>query len=146
MKIAFGADHAGFLLKKELMEWIKQYDHQVLDFGTYSEESVDYPDYAYPAAEAVAAGIADFGVIICGTGIGVSITANKVTGIRAANCMTTEMAKLAREHNNANVITVGARLIDAETAKELILTFLETEFLGGRHMIRVEKIHFLTGN
>lgn len=146
MKIAFGADHAGYLYKKELMEWIKQHDHQVLDFGTYSEDSVDYPDYAYPAAEAVAAGIADFGVIICGTGVGVSITANKVTGIRAANCMTVEMAKLAREHNNANVITLGARLIDIELAKELILTFLDTEFLGGRHMIRVEKIHFLTGN
>jgi ribose 5-phosphate isomerase B len=146
MKIAFGADHAGFNYKKELVEWIKQYDHQVLDFGAYSEDSVDYPDYAFPTAEAVAAGIADFGVIICGTGVGVSITANKVTGIRAANCMTTEMAKLAREHNNANVLTFGARLIDLETAKELILTFLDTEFLGGRHMIRVEKIHFLTGN
>lgn len=146
MKIAFGSDHAGYNYKKELMEWVKQHEHQVLDFGTYSEESVDYPDYAYPAAEAVAAGIADFGVLVCGTGIGVSITANKVTGIRAANCTSLDMVALSREHNNANVLTIGARITDIELAKEMVLAFIEGEFLGGRHMIRVEKIHFLTGN
>lgn len=145
MKIAFGADHAGFKYKKILTEWLKQYEHQILDFGCYSEESVDYPDYAYPTAEAVAAGIADFGIVICGTGIGVSIVANKVAGIRAANCCSVETAKLSREHNNANVLAIGARILDIETAKQMILTFLDTEFLGGRHMIRVEKIHALTG-
>ena len=146
MKIAFGADHAGFNLKKDLIEWVKETENQVLDFGTYSEEPVDYPDYAFPAAEAVAAGIADYGIIICGTGIGVSITANKVQGIRAANCFTPEMAETARQHNNANVLTLGARLTDLETAKKIVTAFIDGEFQGGRHMIRVEKIHFLTGN
>ena len=146
MKIAFGADHAGFSLKKDLIDWVKESDHQVLDFGTYSEESVDYPDYAFPAAEAVAAGIADYGIIICGSGVGVSITANKVQGIRAANCFSAEMADTARQHNNANVLTLGARLVSLELAKEIVTAFIEGEFQGGRHMIRVEKIHFLTGN
>lgn len=146
MKIAFGADHAGFNLKKDLIDWVKETDHQVLDFGTYSEESVDYPDYAFPAAEAVAAGIADYGIIICGSGVGVSITANKVQGIRAANCFSAEMADLSRQHNNANVLTLGARLVSLELAKEIVTAFIEGEFQGGRHMIRVEKIHFLTGN
>ena len=146
MKIAFGADHAGFNLKKDLIEWVKEMEHQVLDFGTYSDESVDYPDYAFPAAEAVAAGIADYGIIVCGSGIGVSITANKVQGIRAANCFSAEMADTARQHNNANVLTLGARLVSLELAKEIVTAFLEGEFQGGRHMIRVEKIHFLTGN
>ena len=146
MKIAFGADHAGFNLKRELIDWVKESDHQVLDFGTYSEESVDYPDYAFPAAEAVAAGIADYGIIICGSGVGVSITANKVQGIRAANCFSAEMAETARQHNNANVLTLGARLVSLELAKEIVTAFIEGEFQGGRHMIRVEKIHFLTGN
>jgi ribose 5-phosphate isomerase B len=145
MKISFASDHAGFEYKKELIKWVRENEHQVLDFGTFTDESVDYPDYAYPAAEAVAANIADFGVIICGSGIGMAITANKVTGIRAANCCTPEMARLAREHNNANVITFGARLVDLETAKEMIIEFIEGEFQGGRHMIRVEKIHSLTG-
>lgn len=146
MKIAFGADHAGFNLKKDLIDWVKEMEHQVLDFGTYSEESVDYPDYAFPAAEAVAAGIADYGIIICGSGVGVSITANKVQGIRAANCFSAEMADLSRQHNNANVLTLGSRLVSLELAKEIVTAFIEGEFQGGRHMIRVEKIHFLTGN
>jgi ribose 5-phosphate isomerase B len=145
MKIAFASDHAGFEYKKELIKWVRENDHQVLDFGTFTDEPVDYPDYAYPAAESVAANIADFGVIICGSGIGMAITANKVTGIRAANCCTPEMSRLAREHNNANVITFGARLVDMNTAKEMITEFVEGEFQGGRHMIRVEKIHSLTG-
>jgi len=145
MKISFASDHAGFEYKKELIKWVRENEHQVLDFGTFTDEPVDYPDYAYPAAEAVAANIADFGVIICGSGIGMAITANKVTGIRAANCCSPEMARLAREHNNANVITFGARLVDLETAKEMIIEFIEGEFQGGRHMIRVEKIHSLTG-
>lgn len=145
MKVSLASDHAGFEHKKEIMEWLKENDHQVLDFGCFSEDSVDYPDYAFPAAEAVAAGIADFGVIICGSGIGVNITCNKVTGIRAANCCSVEMVHLARQHNNANVLNYGARFIDLELAKKMVQEFLFTEFEGGRHMIRVEKIHFLTG-
>lgn len=146
MKIAFASDHAGYNLKKEVIAFVKELGHQVLDFGTYSDESVDYPDYAFPAAEAVAGGIADYGIIICGTGIGVNITSNKVQGIRAALCTNEEMAQMAREHNNANVLNMGARIIDSETAKKIAQAFLEGEFQGGRHMIRIEKIHFLTGN
>lgn len=140
-----GSDHAGFEYKQIIMEWLKEQGHQVLDFGAFSEESVDYPDFAFPAAEAVSAGVADYGVIICGTGIGVNIVSNKVQGIRAANCCTPEMAELARQHNNANVLNFGARLINIDLAKEITETFIEGEFLGDRHMIRVEKIHFLTG-
>jgi ribose 5-phosphate isomerase B len=145
MKVAFACDHAGFEYKRELMEWLKREDYQVLDFGAFSGESVDYPDYAFPAAEAVAANIADFGILICGSGIGMSITANKVTSIRAANCCSVEMAELARRHNNANVLTLGSRILSIDTAKNIITAFLEGEFEGGRHMIRIEKIHFLTG-
>ena len=140
-----GSDHAGFELKQIIMEWLKEKGHEVLDFGAFSEESVDYPDFAFSAAEAVSTGVADLGVIICGSGIGVSIVANKVGGIRAANCCTPEMADLARKHNNANVLTYGSRLVDVETAKKITEKFIEGEFEGGRHKIRVEKIHFLTG-
>ncbi len=146
MKIAFASDHAGFKYKKELSAWLKTKEYKILDFGTYVEESVDYPDYAFPAAEAVASGVADLGIIICGSGVGMSIVANKVTGIRAANCCNAEMARLARQHNNANVLTFGQRMVDIETAKDMIIEFLEGEFEGGRHMIRVEKIHNLTEN
>lgn len=146
MKIAVGSDHAGFDYKKELAGWLNNEGHQVLDFGTYSNESVDYPDFAFPAAESVAAGVSDFGVLVCGSGIGVSITANKVTGIRAANCCTEEMAELARQHNNANVVTVGSRLVSIELAKKIVERFLSTDFDGGRHMIRVEKIHSISGS
>jgi ribose 5-phosphate isomerase B len=145
MKISLASDHAGFDMKKNLIHFLKEDEYQVLDFGCFSHESVDYPDYAYPAAESVAAGIADFGILICGTGIGVSIVANKILGIRAANCMTEEMALLSREHNNANILALGARLIDIDLAKKITKIFLEGEFLGERHMIRIEKIHSLTG-
>ncbi len=145
MKIALASDHAGFKLKCEISEWLKNKSNQVLDFGTYSDESVDYPDFAYPAAEAVAIKDADLGVIICGTGIGVSIVANKVNGIRAANCCNSEMAKMARLHNNANVLTFGARLVSFELATEMINVFLDTEFEGGRHTKRVDKIHSISG-
>lgn len=145
MNVAFASDHAGFGYKKELTKWLREEGHQILDFGAFSDERVDYPDYAFPASEAVASGVADFGVLICGSGTGMSITANKVVGIRAASCFTPEMAKLAREHNNANIITFGARLTEMENAKKMIMEFLSTDFEGGRHMIRVEKIHSLTG-
>lgn len=146
MKVAIASDHAGFELKKEISLWLKSLEHQVLDFGTFSSESVDYPDYAFPASEAVAGGIADFGILICGTGTGMSITANKVIGIRAASCTSVEMAKMARSHNNANILAMGSRLISEDLAKEIVREFLETEFEGGRHMIRIEKIHNITGN
>jgi ribose 5-phosphate isomerase B len=145
MKIAFASDHAGFEHKKILSKWLKETDHQILDFGAFSDESVDYPDYAFPAAESVAAGIANFGILICGSGVGMSLIANKVTGIRAALCCDAERARLSREHNNANILTFGARFTDIDTAKKMIDEFLYTDFEGGRHMIRVEKIHSLTG-
>ena len=144
MKLAFGSDHAAFLYKEELMEWVKTMDHEVLDFGCFSEESVDYPDFAIPAAESVAAAIADFGIIICGSGIGVSISANKVPMIRAANCCTEELAGLSRQHNNANVLCFGARVVSIDLAKKMITKFLSTDFEGGRHAIRVDKIHSLS--
>ena len=146
MKVAVASDHAGFDLKTKIVMWMKSLDYQILDFGTYSDESVDYPDFAYPASEAVAAGIADFGVLICGTGTGMSITANKVIGIRAASCTSVELAQMARKHNNANVLTLGSRIVSLELAEEIVKEFLEGEFEGGRHMIRIEKIHSITGN
>lgn len=145
LKIAIASDHAGFTAKSAISKWLKSQNYQVLDFGAFSDERVDYPDYAYPAAESVASGVSDYGVLICGSGVGMAITANKVTGIRAANCCSVEMAKLSRSHNNANVITYGERLINPELAIEMVEAFLNTDFEGGRHMIRVEKIHSLTG-
>jgi len=146
MKIAIAADHAGYELKQQLIVWLKELEHRILDFGTFSEESVDYPDFAFPASEAVAAGIADYGVLICGTGTGMCITANKVIGIRAASCTNANMAEMARRHNNANVLAIGSRIVSLELAKEIVQVFVEVEFEGGRHMIRIEKLHSITGN
>lgn len=145
MTIALGADHAGFELKQYIKEKLEEKNYTVQDYGTYSAESVDYPDFAAATANAVADGKAEKGILICGSGIGVNITANKIKGIRAANCLTPEMAALSRQHNNANVLTLGSRLVDEKTAEEIALTFLTTEFEGGRHERRVEKIHTLTG-
>jgi len=144
MKIALASDHAGFSLKQKLAGWLNEMKYEVIDFGCRSEESVDYPDYAFKAANAVIDQKLDFGIILCGTGIGVNITANKVKGIRAANCCSVQMAELARKHNNANVLNLGARLIDFDLAKEIISTFLNTEFEGNRHQTRIDKIHSLT--
>lgn len=145
MKIALGCDHAGFNYKTEIAKWLKEAGHQILDFGAFSTDSIDYPDYAFPASEAVASGVANFGVLICSTGTGMAITANKVTGIRAANCSSVLMTEMARCHNNANIITFGSRIVTIELALEMLEKFLTTEFEGGRHMIRIEKIHALTG-
>ncbi|HPD33181.1 MAG TPA: ribose 5-phosphate isomerase B [Bacteroidota bacterium] len=145
MKIAIASDHAGFEMKKKISELLTTMGHQVLDFGTYSNDPVDYPDFAVPAAEAVASTIADMGILICGSGIGMAIVANKVQGIRAANCTSVEMARLARKHNNANILTLGSRLLTIEQAEDIIRTFLSEDFEGGRHMIRIEKIHRNTG-
>jgi ribose 5-phosphate isomerase B len=145
MTIALGSDHAGFNYKQHLATFLREQGHTVHDVGTHSNDSVDYPDFAAEAAKAVAAGNADAGVLVCGSGIGVAITANKVAGVRAANCLTEDMARLARQHNNANVVTVGERLVSLDAAKAIVAAFLATPFEGGRHEQRVAKIHALTG-
>ncbi len=143
MRIAIGADHAGVALKDELKQWLIERGDTVDDLGTHSTDSVDYPDYAIAVARKVAGGQADRGVLVCGTGIGMAIAANKIAGIRAAPIVDEASARLSREHNNANVITLGARLTATEEARELLRIFLETEFQGGRHQKRLDKISAL---
>ena len=138
--IALGADHAGWELKEALKAWLIDHGHQVLDFGTHSPESVDYPDYAAQVAEAVAVGKVDRGVLVCGTGIGMAIAANKVPGVRAALCGDPFTARMSREHNDANVLVLGGRLIGAEMARTSSRSWLETAFAGDRHARRVDKI------
>ena len=140
MKIAIAADHGGFTLKDGLRDRLRARGHQVTDFGTNSAASTDYPDYAGVVARAVASGEFERGVLICTTGVGMSIAANKVPGIRAALGVNDAQVRLARSHNNANVLTLGATLVDLETAARLAKIFLETEFEGGRHARRVDKI------
>lgn len=136
--IAIGADHAGFEYKKLITAFLK--DHQLKDFGTYSEDSVDYPDFAHPVASAVENKEFDLGILVCGSANGVAITANKHQGIRAAICWTEELAKLARQHNNANILCIPARFVTVEEAEKITAAFLSTEFEGGRHANRVDKI------
>jgi ribose 5-phosphate isomerase B len=138
MKIAIGADHAGFEYKEALSGFLN--DAELKDFGTHSADSVDYPDFAHPVASAVENGEFDLGILICGSGNGIAITANKHQGIRAAICWNTELASLARKHNNANILCLPARFISIKEAQEITQTFLNTEFEGGRHAIRVSKI------
>jgi ribose 5-phosphate isomerase B len=138
IKIAIGADHAGFEYKQALAENLAE--SLVKDFGTYSADSVDYPDFAHPVASAVENGDADFGILVCGSANGVAITANKHQGIRAAICWNVELAALARQHNNANVICIPARFITLDVAKDIVNTFLSTDFEGGRHATRVNKM------
>lgn len=145
MKTAIGSDHAGFELKEVIKKYLNEKGIEVIDFGAFTAESVDYPDFAFETSNSVSSGAADFGILICGSGTGMAITANKVKGIRAANCLTAEMATLARNHNNANVLALGSRLIDNKTAIEIVDAFLSTEFEGGRHQLRVNKIHSNTG-
>ena len=137
MKIAVACDHGGFRLKNVLVEYLKDTGYEVEDFGCYNEESCDYPDYAGKAALAVAKGTCDKGIVVCGTGIGVSITANKVKGIRAACCSDYFSAKYTRLHNDANILCMGARVIGGGAACELVDVFLNTEFEGGRHAERI---------
>ena len=139
MKITIGCDHAGVKYKSKIVEFLEKEGHQVLDVGTHGKESVDYPDYAHIVAEEVLAG-ADFGVLICGSGNGVSMAANKHKGIRAALCWSKEITKLARQHNDANIISIPARFMSLETSTQIIKTFLTEPFEGGRHQRRVEKI------
>ncbi|MCC6460376.1 MAG: ribose 5-phosphate isomerase B [Saprospiraceae bacterium] len=140
MKIAIGCDHAGFPIKNGIMTMLQSQGHMVLDFGTHSLESVDYPDFAHAVAESVESGQADRGIVICGSGNGVAITANKHQGIRCALCWTEEIAALARQHNNANVIALPARFVPEILAQAMVRIFLNTEFEGGRHGRRVDKI------
>lgn len=143
MKIALGADHGGYRLKESLRERLRAAGHEVTDFGTHDTSSTDYPDYAARVARAVAAGEYERGVLICTTGVGMSIAANKVAGVRAALGVNEEEVRLTRAHNDANVLTLGARLVDEETAARLAEIFLETPFDGGRHARRVDKIKAL---
>lgn len=138
--IAIGGDHAGYTYKKALKKLLTDLGHQVQDFGPGSEESVDYPDHVHPLAKAVVKKEADYGILICGSGNGVAMTANKYKEIRAALCWKTELAKLSREHNDANVLCIPARFVSEEEAEEMVKVFLSTEFEGGRHQNRVDKI------
>ncbi|MFR5933334.1 MAG: ribose 5-phosphate isomerase B [Oscillospiraceae bacterium] len=140
MKIAIASDHGGYDYKQELIPYIESLGHQVLDLGCHGPASVDYPDYGILCAQAVARGEADRGVVICGTGIGISISANKVPGIRCALCTDPVMARLTREHNDANMLAMGGRIIGIELAKGIVQVFLSTEFSGGRHKTRIDKI------
>ncbi len=143
MRISIGSDHAGFEQKQHLAEYLRQHGHEVTDRGTDSDARVDYPDYAQAVADDVAAGDADRGVLVCGTGIGMAIAACKVPGIRAANIITPQFAALCREHNDANVIALSGRFVDPEVNEEILDVFLSTPFGEGRHTARVAKINAL---
>ena len=138
--IVMGSDHAGFDQKQKILQWLNEKGYQVMDMGVYENKSVDYPDYAHPVASAVEEGEAAFGILFCGSANGVCMTANKHPGIRAAICWQTEIANLARKHNDANLICLPARFIADEYAKNILQAFMETEFEGGRHQNRVDKI------
>ena len=140
MKIAIGNDHAAVALKNEIMEYVQSLGHEVINFGTDTNESCHYPEYGEKVANAVAAGDFDCGILICGTGVGISIAANKVNGIRAAVCSEPTTARLVKEHNNANIIAFGERIVGVELAKDIVKAYLEADFLGGRHAIRVDMI------
>ncbi|GAA0084166.1 ribose 5-phosphate isomerase B [Clostridium sp. MB05] len=140
MKIALGSDHGGVELKEEIKKYLTQEGYEIRDFGTSSNESCDYPDYAIPVAEAVVAKEFDFGILVCGTGIGIGIAANKIPGVRAALCSDTFSAHATREHNDANILTIGQRIVGPGLALDIVKTFLNTKFEGGRHQNRINKI------
>lgn len=140
MKIALGADHAGYSLKTEIAKHLAELGHEVVDFGTDSEESVDYPPICAAVGRSVASGEADFGIVLGGSGQGEQIAANKVHGVRAALCLDEFTARLSREHNNANVLSLGGRIVAPAFAQSIVDTFLSTDFEGGRHERRVEQI------
>jgi RpiB/LacA/LacB family sugar-phosphate isomerase len=140
MRIALGADHAGVALKDRLKRLLDERGIEYKDFGATSTDSVDYPDFASAVAHEVASGAFDRGILVCGTGIGMALAANKITGVRAAPVVDLESARLAREHNNANVLAIGARVTPPERALDLVRTFLRTEFEGGRHERRLQKV------
>ena len=139
--IAIGSDHGGYELKLEVIKYLTEQGYEIRDFGTTCGDcSVDYPDYALPLAEAVSKGECEKGIIICGTGLGVSMSANKVPGVRAALCTNCYMARMSREHNDANVLALGGRVLGVELALEIVKTWLSAQFQGGRHKTRVDKI------
>ena len=135
--IAIGADHAGVFMKNDLKKFIEDMGYEVKDFGTFTDESCDYPVYAKAVSEAVAKGDFEKGILVCGTGIGMSMAANKVKGIRAAVCTDPKSTEVTRRHNDANILCLGARIIDEETAENLVKIFLTTEFEGGKHLKRI---------
>ncbi len=139
-KLALSSDHAGYELKLQLIEYLKEQGHTLKDFGAYSSESSDYPEFAHPMAEAVEKGEFDFGISLCGTGNGINMTANKHQQIRSALCWIPELATLARQHNDANVCALPARFISFYLAKEIVDAFLSTDFDGGRHLRRINKM------
>jgi len=140
MKIAVGNDHAGYEIKLVVMEWMRKKGYEVINFGTDTPDSVDYPDHVHPVAEKVESGECELGVLVCGSGQGVSFTANKHQGIRAALCWMPEIAMLARSHNNANILCIPGRFVDAECAEAILEEFFSTAFEGGRHQNRIDKV------
>ena len=140
MKISIGADHAGFSVKEKIREYLESKGYRILDKGAYSEESVDYPEFGHAVGNSVKDGESAKGIVVCGSGIGISMAANKVEGIRAALCTTPEHALMSRLHNDANVLAIGARMTDFDIILEIIDTWLRSEFEGGRHSKRVNKI------
>lgn len=140
MKIAIGADHAAVKMKAAIINMLQEYGHEVTNFGTDTEDSVDYPDFGHPVAEAVVSQKADLGIVLCGSGNGINMTVNKHQGIRSALCWEEELAKLARQHNNANILALPSRFISLNEAKKITRAFLESSFEGGRHERRVNKI------
>jgi len=140
LRVALGSDHAGFLLKQRLIPFLVEKGCRIKDYGTYSEDGFDYADAVHPLASAIETGEHDFGIVICGTGNGVNMTANKHRGIRSALCWKVEISRLARSHNNANVLAMPARFVSEDTALQIVDIFLKTDFDGGRHAKRIEKI------
>ncbi|MBT7377467.1 MAG: ribose 5-phosphate isomerase B [Candidatus Marinimicrobia bacterium] len=140
MKISIGADHAGFSVKEKIREYLESKGYRILDKGAYSEESVDYPEFGHAVGNSVKDGESAKGIVVCGSGIGISMAANKVEGIRAALCMTPEHALMSRLHNDANVLAIGARMTNFDVILEIVDTWLSSEFEGGRHSRRVNKI------
>lgn len=145
-KIALGSDHAGFKLKTHVSEWLQQHGYEVKDCGVFDTNSADYPDIASAVAQEVAGGQADKGVLVCGSGVGVAIAANKIDGIRAVQGYDPVVAKLSRQHNDTNIITLGERLMTPLLAEKTLQSWLNTDFEGGRHSLRVDKISSLEGN
>ncbi len=143
MRVALGSDHAGFLLKQHLLTYLQGLGHETLDVGAFSLDSVDYPDSAAQVGEKLRSGQAERGIVVCGSGIGISIAANKMSGVRAALCHEPVSARLSREHNDANVLALGERLTTPMMAEEIVKVWLETPFAGGRHQNRIDKIHQL---
>jgi len=138
--IAIGSDHAGYEHKKAIISWLKKKSYKVVDHGPFSDDPVDYPDFIHPVADDVESGTSGMGIILCGSGNGAAITANKHQKIRAALCWKNELARLARHHNDANILAIPARFVSRRLALEMVRTFLETDFEGGRHQKRLEKI------